>query len=147
MEKAVVGSIGWFDLTVENATSVRDFYEAVAGWKSEALSMGEYSDYVMNDAAGNAVSGVCHKHGANSGMPSQWLMYVIVANLEQSMTACRARGGTIVQEARAMGSYGTCCVIRDPAGAVCARVTTSARRCRSSWVVELVRRDFVQCRF
>lgn len=122
MAKAVVGSIGWMDLTVEHATVVRDFYEAVTGWKPDSLSMGECSDYVMNDADGNAVSGICHKRGTNSGIPSQWMMYVVVANLQQSMTACRARGGIIVQEARAMGFYGTFCVIQDPAGAVCALV-------------------------
>ena len=29
------GTIGWRDLTVPDAAKVRDFYQAVVGWKSE----------------------------------------------------------------------------------------------------------------
>ena len=33
--KPAVGTIGWKDLTVENAERVRDFYMGVAGWTAE----------------------------------------------------------------------------------------------------------------
>ena len=34
------GTFGWFDLTVDAAESIRDFYMDVAGWTSSPLSMG-----------------------------------------------------------------------------------------------------------
>ena len=37
------GSIGWVDLTVGDATRIRDFYASVAGWRPEAVEMGEYA--------------------------------------------------------------------------------------------------------
>ena len=40
-----VGSIGWFDLTVENADEVREFYRRVVGWTETPLDMGGYSDH------------------------------------------------------------------------------------------------------
>ena len=43
-----LGEISWTDLTVEQAEQIRDFYQAVVGWTPEPLSMGTYSDFVMN---------------------------------------------------------------------------------------------------
>lgn len=31
-ERAPAGTIGWHDLTVTDATGIREFYEAVVGW-------------------------------------------------------------------------------------------------------------------
>ena len=59
------GTISWQDLTVADADGVRDFYEAVAGWTPEPLSMGAYSDFVMNAADGTPVAGICHARAGN----------------------------------------------------------------------------------
>ena len=32
-KKSIYGTIGWFDLTVPNATEVKDFYAKVTEWK------------------------------------------------------------------------------------------------------------------
>ena len=42
-----VGKIGWIDMTVENASEIRDFYAAVVGLKPEAVSMGDYTTFLM----------------------------------------------------------------------------------------------------
>ncbi len=47
-EKPEVGSISWFDLTVQNTEEVRDFYSKVVGWEPEPVSLGEYDDFNMN---------------------------------------------------------------------------------------------------
>ena len=41
------GQVGWFDLTVADADTIRDFYKAVVGWETEAHDMGDYSDCVV----------------------------------------------------------------------------------------------------
>ncbi len=64
----------WLDLTVENATAVRDFYQQVAGFAAEPVSMGDYDDYVLKESpSGAALGGVCHARGSNAGLPSVWL--------------------------------------------------------------------------
>jgi uncharacterized protein len=113
------GTISWTDLTVANADEVRDFYEAVTGWAPEPLSMGAYSDYVMNDADGEAVAGVCHARDGNANLPAQWLIYVTVDDLDHSMAECERLGGSVLTPPRSYGG-GRYCVIKDPAGAVCA---------------------------
>ncbi len=74
------GTIGWVDLTVENAESLRDFYAAVVGWKPEAVAMKGYNDFNMT-AQGEAVAGICHARGANADIPPVWLLYFVDADM------------------------------------------------------------------
>lgn len=119
-EKLPIGSMGWLDLTVDDATGVRDFYKTVVGWTHGAVSMGDYDDFTMNQPAdGKAICGVCHARGGNAELPTAWLAYFVVADLDASLQACLKGGGEIVAGPKSMGSD-RYCVIRDPAGAVCA---------------------------
>ncbi|HEX7051685.1 MAG TPA: VOC family protein [Longimicrobiales bacterium] len=120
-----VGTIGWRDLTVPDAEAIRDFYRDVVGWESSPLDMGGYSDFVMLAPGGDGVAGICHARGANANIPPQWLIYIVVADLERSIARCIERGGEVVAEPRSAGD-GRFCVIRDPAGAVCALYQTAA---------------------
>lgn len=116
-----VGTIGWFDLTVDDAITVRDFYAAVVGWAHTPVNMSEYEDYcMMPEDAESPVAGICHRRGCNEALPSQWLMYITVANAETAATQAVQHGGEIVRPLTEMGPMGRYCVIRDPAGAVAA---------------------------
>jgi len=117
------GAIAWVDLTVKDAARLRDFYAAVAGWKSAEVPMGGYSDFSMvPPRARKPVAGICHARGPNARLPAQWLVYVTVPDLGASLRRCRALGGKVVDGPRGMGSYGRFAVIRDPAGAVAALI-------------------------
>jgi predicted enzyme related to lactoylglutathione lyase len=86
-----VGKIGWIDMTVDDADGVRDFYKSVVGWETEAVSMGDYSDYSMTlPESDEAVSGICH-----------------------------ARGGEVLVGPKGLAGAHFC-VIRDPSGATAA---------------------------
>ena len=112
------GMIVWTDLTVTNAEEVRDFYAQVVGWEPAPVDMGEYKDFGMNAPdTGVPVSGVCHARGANANLPSQWMIYVTVASVEESAKRCVDGGGKVIDGPRLMGKQ-PFCVIQDPAGAV-----------------------------
>ena len=116
-----VGSIGWMDLTVVNAEQVRAFYEAVVGWKNTPLDMGGYKDFCMLDPTGTkTIAGICHARGVNADMPHQWLLYITVPDLQQSVGRCVSMGGRVIAGPKTAGSMGKYCVIQDPAGAVAA---------------------------
>jgi hypothetical protein len=116
-----LGSIGWADLTVPDGSALKDFYEAVVGWTATPLDMGGYADYLMQHPAGDApVAGICHARGANAAVPAQWIVYITVADLDASLAACTARGGAVLTGPRSAGPGARFCIIRDPAGAVCA---------------------------
>ena len=122
--KKKIGIISWVDLTVEAAEGVKDFYEKVVGWNVDPVDMGGYMDYCMNQKNTNLpMAGVCHKKGTNRDLPSQWLIYITVENLDVSIDQCTKMGGTLLTKVKhiATGRY---VVIQDPAGAVCALIET-----------------------
>jgi hypothetical protein len=115
-----VGKIGWIDMTVDDADGLRNFYRSVVGWETEAVSMGDYSDYSMTlPASGEAVSGICHARGGNAEIPGGWLIYITVADVEASAAACTANGGEVLVGPKGLAG-GRFCVIRDPSGATAA---------------------------
>ena len=119
--KPAAGTIGWLDLTVDNAKEIRDFYQAVTGWTVGAVSMGDYDDYNMQvPSTSTPVAGVCHKRGGNADLPSAWMVYVNVADLDESMQRCHDLGGKVISGPKGMGNMGRYCIIEDPAGAVMA---------------------------
>ncbi len=112
-----IGKIGWIDISVDDATGLRDFYKKVVGWKSEDTSMGDYMDYSMAmPGTGDVVTGICHARGSNANLKGGWLVYITVADVQASAAACTANGGKIIVEPRGLAG-GQFCVIEDPSGA------------------------------
>jgi uncharacterized protein len=117
----MAGSIGWIDLTVPDAERIRDFYQSVTGWAPSPVDMRGYQDYCMHPAPDSEpVAGICHARGENAAMPPQWIIYITVDDLEESVRRCTELGGKLRVPVRSMGPSGRFCVIEDPAGAVAA---------------------------
>lgn len=114
-----VGAISWADITVPDASALRDFYAAVAGWRPEPVDMDGYSDFAMiSPDTGMGVAGVCHARGKNAAVPPQWLIYITVSDLRASVETALSLGATVVTgdpDAPPEGGY---CILRDPASAV-----------------------------
>lgn len=114
------GEILWQDLTVDNAIELRDFYRQIIGWDCIPEDMGGYDDFHMIiPSSGNSVAGICHARGENADIPQVWLVYIAVENVEKSAQLCENLGGKIIVQPKLLGN-GQFCVIRDPAGAICA---------------------------
>lgn len=102
-----------------NAELVKAFYLRVAGWNSEPVDMGGYSDFnILPAGSPAAVAGICHARGLNADVPPQWLIYITVADLDTSLKLCRELNGEVLMPIRPSGE-GALANIRDPAGAVC----------------------------
>ena len=116
--KPCIGTIVWTDITVNDAEQLRDFYQQVVGWQSSGVPVGDYEDYSMTSPETEEFSvGICHAKGPNQGMPPQWLIYILVQNLDNSIEACKRMGGKVIAGPREVGAD-RFCVIQDPAGAV-----------------------------
>lgn len=119
-EDAQIGKVGWIDITVGDAESLRDFYSAVTGWQPKNVSMGEYNDFLMTVPGGDEpAAGICHARGDNAELPPQWLIYILVTDADESAAECKARGGKVLLGPKPL-SGGRFCVIEDPSGAVAA---------------------------
>ena len=124
MSAQPIGQIEWRDLTSDQAENLSEFYAQVVGWQIEPASMGGYNDYCMNTADGTTIAGVCHNRGVNADIPTnQWLMYVRVADVEQSAAKVIELGGKLCVPCKPMGNDNFC-VIQDPSGAVMALVSS-----------------------
>ena len=122
-----IGKIEWFDLTVDDASRIKDFYCSVIGWSSTELDVGSYSDYNINlPDTTNTIAGICHARGFNASLPPQWLAYVRVCSIEDSIEKCEKLGGEVVDGPRRMGNNNFC-VIKDPAGAVLALLSETRK--------------------
>ncbi len=114
------GTIVWQDLTVGPAEQIRDFYQQVIGWDAQPHDMGDYNDFDMvAPSSGTLVTGICHARDTNANVPPAWLLYFAVEDVDASAARCAELGGAILDGPREMGG-GRFCVIRDPAGAICA---------------------------
>jgi predicted enzyme related to lactoylglutathione lyase len=122
IERPGVGTVGWVDLTVDAADTVRDFYSNVVGWKPEPVAMGQYVDYNMTTPEGGVpAAGVCYRRDGNAHIPPVWIVYFIVADLDESMAKVQAHGGEVVADPRRAGDS-RYAMIQDPAGAIAALV-------------------------
>jgi len=115
------GRIAWADLTVEDAEQIRDFYCQVVGWDAGPVEMNGYSDYNMHGPESDIpVAGICHARGANEGLPPQWLIYITVEDLRESISKCEELGGRVLAGPTKTEAEGGFCVIEDPSGAAVA---------------------------
>ena len=115
MAESNSGRVGWVDLTVDKAESLRDFYSAVMGWEAEGLEMGGYDDYVMTPfGSDEPVAGVCHRRGQNADIPPQWIVYFVVEDVETAAQIAVKKGGKLL---RPIGEGGFA-LVKDPAGAI-----------------------------
>ncbi|MFK7758150.1 MAG: VOC family protein [Flavobacteriales bacterium] len=116
-----LGTIGWVDLTVKDASGLSKFYADVIGWKVQETPVEDYHDFTMCLAENDMPqAGICHKKGQNSDIPSQWLMYVYVDDIEKRTAKAEELGGTIIKGPTEPSSYGRFTIIKDPEGAVMA---------------------------
>lgn len=117
------GAILWWDLSIPDATPIRDFYTAVVGWNAEPVEMGGYADFAMKIADTDQVAaGICHARGENAGLPPVWLPYIAVPDMAAALATCRALGGQVIHGPRGIGAQ-TIAVIQDPSGAWAALIS------------------------
>lgn len=83
--------------------------------------MGGYADFNMTSPASEQpVAGICHARGVNADLPAQWMIYIQVESLAESMERCVKLGGKLVTGPKGFGGLGKYCVIQDTAGAIVA---------------------------
>ncbi len=112
----------WTDIAVENADELKDFYSQVFGWTVQEVPMedenGTYADYAMVNKNGDGIGGVCHKRGVNIDLPSQWIVYFTVENVQKSIETCKNMDGSVLKETKNEEGELFYALLKDPSGAV-----------------------------
>lgn len=113
----VPGAVTWNDLATRDVTTATAFYEALLGWRTQEMEMGEGTYWAfMNGDRMNAGAWDTAGH-LPEDTPSHWMNWFLVADCAATATRATELGGTIVREP-GPDEMGVSGVIADPFGAV-----------------------------
>ncbi len=109
------GSFLWDELIVSHSGRAKNFYGKVIGWGTRPMdgrSKGAYDLFTHN---GHDCGGLFPKGG--TGMPSCWMTYVGVADVDKAAAQAQSLGATIVKPPFDVPGIGRIAILADPTGA------------------------------
>jgi uncharacterized protein len=112
-----VGKFVWHDLMTTDVDRAVAFYTALLPWTLENADMGEMGTYRMILAAGAGQGGFMPLDPAH-GMPSHWVGYVAVEDVESAVEAALRNGGQAPVPGEDIPKIGRFAVVLDAQGAV-----------------------------
>jgi len=114
------GSFCWHEIGTHDAKAAKAFYGALLGWSLEDRPMGPNPEdtYTMCRVAGGDVGGLYEMRGPQfEGVPSHWMTYIWVDDVDAATTKARSMGATVMSEPMDIPGVGKMAVLQDPAGA------------------------------
>jgi hypothetical protein len=108
------GKFVWFEHVSSDAARARDFYSALCGWSVQSMPMGEQPYHMIRNGA-DAIGGFTT---AQPGIPSHWVSYLSVADVDRSFAAAVAAGAKGLMPPTDFGAVGRAAALADPTGAV-----------------------------
>ena len=118
------GRFVWHELMTKEPTAAQTFYKQVVGWdtsKWEESSI-DYTMWMLGDAPVGGVMDI-PPEAKEMGAPPNWLAYVEVPNVDQTVEQATKLGGKVLAAARDVPRVGRFAVLQDPQGAVFAVIT------------------------
>ena len=117
------GSICWTELGTKDVAAAKKFYTEIFGWKvSESKGAGEM-DYSEIEIGGRQVGGMYQLTEQMGNIPSHWISYISVDDVDKTVEQVTAHGGKIMMPVKEIPHVGRFCVITDPTGAAIALIT------------------------
>lgn len=119
--KVKVGRVIWHDLLTQNVTKARHFYADLLSWKYQIEHASNFvwkpgeAEYPLILANGDAHGGFVDP---GQSIPSRWIAYVMVKDVDAITARAKSLGATIVQEPFDTPGVGRSSVIQDLQGAV-----------------------------
>jgi predicted enzyme related to lactoylglutathione lyase len=109
------GGFVWHDLMTTDFERSIAFYEALFGWTFETMPMGDGPDYTMIKAGGKPIGGIVPQEESD-GIPSHWLGYVAVDDVDATVAAAEEAGGVAPIPGTDIPSVGRFAVVAGPHG-------------------------------
>jgi predicted enzyme related to lactoylglutathione lyase len=122
------GSLCWNELTTPDVEVAQAFYGAVFGWEPEVHGAEDAEApfvYRVQRVGANMVAGIMEMDSSWGDVPSHWMTYFAVADVDESAERVDELLGKVCVEPFDM-PYGRVAVIDDPAGATFSIVQLAA---------------------
>ncbi|MBI2212273.1 MAG: VOC family protein [Acidobacteria bacterium] len=110
------GKFVWYDMMSTDPTRSVEFYGALFGWTHSVESMEGVGEYTMLHNAGREFGGIV-PFEASHGVPSHWMPYLSVADVDAAATKIPAIGGSVCVPPTDIPGIGRFAVVGDPTGA------------------------------
>jgi uncharacterized protein len=117
------GAFHWNELNTREPEVAREFYEKALGWNFEPMQMPDGTYYVAK--SGDAVvGGIFDMKGPRfEGVPSHWLAYISVDDIDRRVEAAVRLGATVMRPPWDIAGVGRVAILKDPSGAVIGWIT------------------------
>lgn len=113
------GSFIWYELMTTDVASAKAFYDAVVGWNIAGESASPAQDYRMIARAdGGNAGGVLglSREMCDGGASPVWLGYLYVPDVDGTVAAIEADGGSVQMPAADIPGIGRIAMLTDPQG-------------------------------
>lgn len=108
------GKFVWFEHVSSDVPKARAFYAELFGWKSDPVPMRGEPYFMIQ----NGTEGIGGFRTAMPGMPSHWMSYLSVADVDPTAKAAVAAGGKVLMPPTDFPPVGRGAAFADPTGAV-----------------------------
>lgn len=114
------GLFGWVDLATSDVEAARAFYTGLFGWEGTDVPTPMGPAYTMFRKDGKLVAGMGPQPPgmAEAGAPPVWSSYIMAHDVDATLAAVEAAGGTVVMPAMDIMTEGRMAMVADPSGAV-----------------------------
>lgn len=106
------------ELQTKDLAKAKDFYSKLFDWKLEDIPAPGGMPYTIINVGEGTGGGMFAN--PDPKVPSHWLAYVGMDDIEASTVKARDLGATVLQDVMTVADYGWLSVIMDPTGAVIA---------------------------
>lgn len=113
------GEICWSELSTTDVEGCKNFYAEMFGWTYSGGK--DYQEIHLN--GGKQFGGIMQKAPELENVPSHWMSYVAVDDIDASIAKAAELGGKVIVPAMEIPGTGRFGVIADPTGAVIAMIT------------------------
>jgi len=115
--KPAHGTFCWNELVSTDPDKARPFYKELIGWEIVDSGMPGMK-YEMMKVGEAMVGGLMKMPEEAKGVPSHWMSYIAVDEVDQRAEKAKELGGTVIHGPEDIPNVGRFVVIQDPAGAV-----------------------------
>ena len=123
------GTLCWTELHTTDPAAAGSFYQAVFGWVTQDMPMGDFSYTVIRPAGGgddSSQGGIVplSPDMTAAGIGTRWLPYFEVADCDAAVAIAAEQGGTVTAPAQDVPGVGRFASLADPSGAAFSIITS-----------------------
>jgi predicted enzyme related to lactoylglutathione lyase len=111
-EKAMPNPFCHIELNTTDVKRAKDFYSKLFDWKLEDMAADEYTMIRVGEGTGGGMM-----KNPVPGVPSFWLAYVLVDDINASTQKAKSLGASVMRDVTEIPKFGWFSVLQDPTGA------------------------------